>query len=301
MPDIKDLKETFETAANEMKNLVSRQSEEIEKCGESTRQTAEAIQKADARLHEITAEIEAKEARITELEKKMNRPGFGGEVEKKSLGQMFTESDEFVNRKGMETGLVTFDQKAITNANGSAGQLVIPTYDNNIYKDPARMPRIKDLVMRIPVNSDSVTVFRRGTRTNAAAPQAGQNVAKAESGTVWSQESFSVQTIANYMVASRQILDDVNQLRAQIDSDLIENLGDEMDDQILYGDGNSQNFTGIMVDTDVPTVGELTTGLTGTAVARAMLNHVRDAITTVQTANYRNITGLILNPSETSY
>lgn len=304
--DIKDLKAHLDTASAEMKALVERQSDEIKAHGEASKQAADAIAKADARLAEMTAELQAKEARLAEVEKKAARPSFGGEAERKSLGQMYVESEAYAHAKSIGRGNnvpVEIERKDITSAAGSAGALTDQFRNPEIYKNPDRLLFIRQLVNRTPVSDSAVEIMRENVFTNNAAPQynvsgtpVNQLVAKEKSNVTFSLETVPVRTIAHYMVASRQVLADAARLRSYIDGRLTYGLNLEFDSQMLYGDGLTENFRGLFVDPDVATVGEIASGTSADDLAGAMIDHVRGAVTQLQLNEYYNVNGLIMNP-----
>lgn len=304
--DIKDLKTHIDTASIEMKALVERQSAEIKAHGEASKQAAEAIAKADSRLAEMTQEMQAKEARLIEVEKRASRPNFGGEAERKTLGQMYVESEAYSHAKAIGRGNnvpVEVERKDITSATGSAGALVNQFRNPEIYKNPDRSLFIRQLVNRTPVTDSAVEIMRENVFTNAAEPQynvsgtpVNQLVAKAKSDVTFSLETVAVRTIAHYIVASRQVLADAARLRNYIDGRLTYGLNLEFDTQMLYGDGLTENFKGLFTDAGISTVGEIATGTTAANLPGAMINHIRSAITQCQLSEYYNVNGLIMNP-----
>lgn len=306
--DIKDLKAHLDTASAELKSLVERQSDEIKAHGEASKQAAEQIAKADARLAEMTAELEAKEARLAEVEKKAARPQFGGQPEAKTLGQLYVESEAYAHAKSIGRGNnvpVDIERKDITSAAASAGALTDQFRNPEIYKNPDRTLFIRQLVNRVPVSDSAVEIMRENVFTNNATPQydvggtpVNQLVAKAKSDLTFSLETVPVRTIAHYMIASRQVLADAARLRNYIDGRLMYGLNLEFDSQMLYGDGLTENFKGLFVDTGVSNVGEIAVGTSAADLPGAMIDHIRAAITQNQINEYYNVNGLIVNPQD---
>ena len=306
--DIKDLKAHLDTASAELKSLVERQSDEIKSHGEASKQAADAIAKADARMAEMSQELEAKEARLAEVEKKAARPSFGGQAEVKTLGQLYVESEAYTHAKSIGRGNnvpVEIERKDITSAAASAGALTDQFRNPEIYKNPDRMMFIRQLVNRTPVTDSAVEIMRENVFTNSAEPQydvagtpVNQLVAKAKSDVTFSLETVAVRTIAHYMVASRQVLADAARLRNYIDNRLMYGLNLEFDSQMLYGDGLTENFKGLFTDTGVSNVGEIANGTSDADLPAAMIDHIRGAITQCQLNEYYNVNGLIMNPQD---
>lgn len=304
--DIKDLKAHLDTASAELKSLVQRQSDEIKAHGEASKQAADAIAKADARMAEMAQELQAKEARLAEVEKKAARPAFGGDVQRKTLGQLYVESEAYGHAKSIGRGNnvpVEIERKDITSAAASAGALTDQFRNPEIYKNPDRLLFIRQLVNRTPVSDSAVEIMRENVFTNNAEPQynsggtpVNQLVAKAKSDVTFSLETVPVRTIAHYMIASRQVLADAARLRNYIDGRLMYGLNLEFDSQMLYGDGLTENFKGLFTDTGVSNVGEITAGTSADDLPGAMIDHIRGAITQCQLNEYYNVNGLIMNP-----
>lgn len=306
--DIKELKGHFDQAADELKSLVTRQSEEIKAHGEASKETAAAIAKADSRMSEITSELEAKEARLIEIEKRMNRPGFGGADEAKTIGQMYVESEAYAHAKSIGRGNnvpVEMERKDITSAAASAGALTEAFRNPNIYVNPQRPLFIRQLVNRQPVADSAVEIMRENVFTNNAAPQynsegtpTNQLVAKAKSDVTFSLTTIPVRTIAHYMIASRQVLADAPRLRNYIDNRLTYGLNLEFDSQMLYGTGSNEDFTGLFVDAGISDVGDLPAGTAAGDIPGAMIDHIRAAITECQINEFYNVNGLVINPQD---
>jgi HK97 family phage major capsid protein len=102
--------------------------------------------------------------------------------------------------------------------------------------------------------------------------------------------STPVQTIAHYVVASRQILSDAAQLQNQIDNRLTYGLALKEDQQLLYGTGSSGELEGLMVNASVQDAG-------GVATGDNLVDHIRKAIALAATSEYL-ANGIILNPTD---
>jgi HK97 family phage major capsid protein len=123
-------------------------------------------------------------------------------------------------------------------------------------------------------------------------------VEKDKSNITYTSASVPVRTMAHYIIASRQVLSDAPRLRSMIDQRLPYGLNLNMDAQLLYGDGLTENFTGLFVDAGVNDVGEIATGTTAAELPLAMIKHIRSAVTQCQLSEYYNVNGLLLNPQD---
>jgi HK97 family phage major capsid protein len=290
--EIKDLQAHLESATTEIKTLVSAQETEIKAQGESTKATADLLAKATERLDSINADLE-------EVQKKMARPDFGQPAVKKSLGEMYIDSDEFKSfvGSGARGSSKVVEFKDITGGSASAGGLVPEFRNPNVFMTPDRPLFIRQLVNNTPANGDAVVIMREVDFTNSAAPQSAQLAAKAKSDIEYESITLPVETMAHHFVASRQILSDAPRLASMINQRSVYGLNLNMDSQLLYGDGQGGNLTGLLVDTAINDIGGITVGQDET-VAGAMVDHIRKAITACQLNEFYNVNGLVLNPQD---
>ena len=306
--DIKELKGHFDQAATEMKGLVERQSEEIKKYGETTNATAAEMKSVGERLEAMQGDVKSFDEKLKDIEAKSNRPGFGAMPERKSLGQMFVESDQYKSTRERSMKSVapvqidgSFFKKDITSAAASAGALIDAMRLPEIYRDPADRPQhVRDFMTVGTTDSNAIEFMCEDVFTNNAEPQfaaAGNGlpdrfelVAKAKSNITFELKTVPVRTLAHYMVASRQVLDDANMLRSYIDGRLRYGLALEEDKQILYGTGTGGDLEGLFVNAGVQDAGGIASGDT-------VLDHIRKAIKLARLAEYP-VTAIMLNPTD---
>lgn len=187
---------------------------------------------------------------LAELEQKAARGGGGTPQRPDSWGQSFTKgrADE-LQRIASERGRTSLEIKATitsltTDANGSAGDLVVPQRDQLLMM-PKRRLTIRSLLNVVQVTSGSVEYPQQTGRVNNAGMVA-EGAAKPASDLKFDLKSAPIRTIAHWVKASRQILDDAPQLRDLIDQELIYGLAVKEEEQLLSGDGTGQNLPGMI-------------------------------------------------------
>ncbi|HEY7822949.1 MAG TPA: phage major capsid protein, partial [Acidimicrobiia bacterium] len=101
----------------------------------------------------------------------------------------------------------------------------------------------------------TVEYVRGNSVTNSAAPvpeatqtdETGDEAAtKPESGITHAKVTETVKTIAHWLPATKRALSDASQVRTLIDNFLRYGLFEELEDQIVNGDGTGENFSGIL-------------------------------------------------------
>jgi len=289
--EIKELNDALVNATGDIKKSLDAQAGEVKSIKEAAEANAKEV---GTSIANVSTEIKSVDERMTKLEVKSNRAVEGVLMERKTAGQQFIESQEFKNRSGNRTDACELNliTKDISNGGGSAGALTTQFRNPTIFRDPNRQVLIRDLLTTIPIADSAVEVMRENAFDNQAAPQAGELADKAKSDITYTQETYVVQTMAHYVVASRQILADVPRLQAEIDNRLMYGLDLLSDSQLLLGDGTGNNLKGLLVDSAVPTI-----GASGAETGTIWVDHIRKAVTALQLKNYA-ATAVVVSPAD---
>lgn len=139
----------------------------------------------------------------------------------------------------------------------SAGAFVETDY-TGIYENLGRYPlTLRQLIDVRTTVSDLVEFVRQTTQITEAATVAEANVTdytgatgevsgkKPEGAVAYEIVREAVKTIAAWIPATRRALSDVGQLRGLLESELRADVNEELEDQLLNGDGVGENFTGL--------------------------------------------------------
>lgn len=237
----------LKAAADELKSQSEKAQAEVKRLGDLTTETKAAADQALIKHNEIAA-------RMTEIEQKLVRSP-GGPTQRKTLGQIVTENDEFKAwaQRAAKGGKSSFQMpvKAIisaltTDADGSAGDLIVPMRVPGVVTAPQRRMTIRDLLTpgRTGVNAIQY-VKETGFTNNAATVTETAGTAKAQSEIKFDIVTAAVTTIAHWVIATKQILDDVPMLQSYLDGRLRYGLMLEEEDQLLNGGGTGTDLNGI--------------------------------------------------------
>lgn len=139
----------------------------------------------------------------------------------------------------------------------SAGAFVVPD-DTGIYEPLGRAALVlRDLISIRQTTSDTVEFVRQTKQVTEAAPTAEANVkyptgatgeitgTKPQGSMYFERVAETVKTIAVYVGATKRALADAAQIRGIIDQELRADLLDELEDQVLNGNGVGENFLGL--------------------------------------------------------
>ena len=254
--------------------------------GEALGQSAKTV--AD----EALIEVNQAKARLDELEQKMAR-GEGEDDAALSAGARFVEDDGFKTFAGQTRprGRHIVEVKDITSlstdAPGSAGGLVQSDRRGLQVQMPQRRMTIRALLAPGTTNSNAIEYDSEKLFINNAAPVA-EGALKPQSELQFEDASASVRTIAHWMRASVQIMQDAPGLQSMIDQRLRYGLAFAEEQQLLNGSGVGQNLPGLVTaSTPYAAAGGL--------VATTPLDVVRLMILQVALAEYP-ANGIVMNP-----
>lgn len=239
--------ETKKLFDERMDGLKAKAEEAIGRVEKGEKLTEAAKELAD---QSIMAVNEAK-ARLDELEQKMVSRG-SEELSRRSLGQQVIENDgvKALMQAGKGRVTVDVDGKAIisgltTDADGSAGDLVVEQRVGLVPGVERRLT-IRDLLMPGRTSSSSIQYPKETGFTNSADTHTETaGTAKPQSEIKFDLVTSNVTTIAHWVQATRQILDDAPMLQSYIDGRLRYGLKLVEEDQLLNGGGTGTDLNGI--------------------------------------------------------
>ena len=184
-----------------------------------------------------------------------------------SLGEAFTSSPEFKDLLGQRANGDHFGQKQQVSSRPvgfkellftgtdreSAGGLIQNDYRGlQLGFTPFERPlTLRQLLSSSTTNSDTIEyAYIAGVDQNAAfTPEAtltdGTSGTKPQSGFTFERQTTTVKTIANWAAITKRALADVGQVRAMIDQFLRYGIEEEIDRQIVEGDGTGENLLGL--------------------------------------------------------
>lgn len=207
-----------------------------------------AKEKADEALLKMTGLAE----QLAEVEQKLARKAGGEDERPASLGQMFVDDEKVKSflSQAQPRGRIDLQAKTTltsltTAAGGSVGDAIFSTRLPEIMPLPQRRMTVRDLLSQGQMDGNSLDYVKETGFTNNAGMVA-EGAAKPSSDIELNLISTSAKVIAHYMKASRQVLDDVSQLRSIIDNRLLYGLAYKEESQLLSGDGTGQNLNGII-------------------------------------------------------
>lgn len=265
---------------------------------------------------EADKEISAQHDLVTQpAGERRSREGIPAET-RQSWGDIVLASDQYqaaraAKAKAMDrvrvpggVGYVLGRKAIYSGTEATGGAYRIADRDGDVAL-PRRARSILDLVTVLETESDLVEFARMTTRTNQAAPVAEWEVVeevgnfglKPESNLEFELVQAPVKTIATWVAASKQILQDRPQLNGTINGELLYMLDVVLENQMIGGDGLGNNLTGILNTADIQTRTQGDTDDRGGEATDTKADALRRAITDISLAFYQP-DGIVLNPGD---
>lgn len=269
--------------------------------------------KADAKVRQTLTELGGDVVLNEEPSVKAAPSGRSRLVKGVSLGQHFVGSPEykgllesvpggsFTKQHRVQTRPVGYDrllagrgEKAlVTGASDTSGGAFVTNDQLGLQVGLELFQRpltLRSLVTSGTTGSDTVEYVRVTGTTNSAAPVAEATSTatgiKPESGLGVAKVTTPVRTIAHWIPVTKRALSDAAQIVTLIDNFLAYGLEEELEDQMISGDGTGENFSGLAT----------TSGIQVQAYDTNLLTTLRKAKTKVRTVGRSIPTGYVLNP-----
>jgi HK97 family phage major capsid protein len=223
----------------------------------------------------------------------------GGERDDEALKEMFTKAAAGLRdntERGVRIALPAgiFESKAIVNATGQNQPLVPADRLPGIQSPVQRRISILDLLPTMPTSSNMIEYTKENVFTNNAAPVYNspeyENVTKPESQITFTLATARVITLAHFIRASKQVLDDSSALLGYLDNRLTYGLRLVCQDEVLNGDGTGAHLDGLMHQA-TPYAGA------GAVSADSQIDTLRRAIGQLEASEYQ-ASAIVVNPAD---
>lgn len=299
-PEVKSLLDGIQANLANIKAANEQYKSEITILGKASDETK---QKLDQMLATDSKMLED----LKELAQKVNGNAYGDNRRMvKTAGELFTESEQFkgmLASRQLKSGLVSvksfYEAKDITGNTADGMTAGYPQARRiDMFADPKQQLRIRDLLPVTPISQTSVKFIKYTFTNNAAivydsSPSPNgrrEGIEKPKSDMTMTEASETAETIAHWVAASKQILQDIPQLRSIINTELIYGLKFVEEEEILNGDGTAGHLNGLVTQATA-----YDTGLDESGDTR--IDKIRRAILQARLAHYP-VDGVVLSPTD---
>jgi HK97 family phage major capsid protein len=234
--------------SGEIKGYAEKAEKEIKAHAKLTDETKASVDDLLQKQAEISGRLQTAEQIVAKLEQGRQ----GGDIQPKSLGEQFVESDGLKAFAAQASRRGRFDMSfnaaittVTTDTDGAAGDMIQRTRVPGVNTIPERRMTIRDLITPGRTGTGLVEYVKETGFTNNAAETA-EGAAKPQSTLKYDLITTTAKVIAHYVKASRQILSDAPQLQSLINNRLLYGLAYREEAQLLNGDGTGSNLLGII-------------------------------------------------------
>jgi len=284
---LKSIEKSLETKFGDLDDTIEQMNGQMKESGTVSVEVKNAVEK-------LTEDYDGLYTRLQEVEQKgiqLHEDAHGIDI-----GSEFIKSEQYQALVEGKQGQARIEVKtAIINATGQNQPLVPADRSMGIISEPNRMLRIRDVLAATGTNSNLIEYAKENVFTNNAGPTVSgspeqfENVTKPESGITFTLENEPVQTIAHWIPASKQVIEDSAQLQGYISGRLTYGLKLKEETQLLTGTGANGQLNGLITQATAYTVQspQLTNEM----------DIIREAIKQAQLSEYFP-TNIVLNPQD---
>ena len=245
-------------------------SAEIKKeLGAQEKRMSEGLEVETAKIEKLAKEMFEKTATKEEFNEikatiqKMKDQGAANPASMTLKGQLekkLKENEEYNSyiadkSKGFALDLNTKTVGTMTFSNNTTGDIV-----DNVYGQPVqvvrRRNRLRQTLMQYSITGDKYIFPKQGVGEGSAGTTS-EGSAKNQTDKDFTTQEFPVRKITNYMRVSEEMISDLPWLVSILSNQGLQDLLDVEDAQILSGDGNAPNLTGLTVQTDYLSAGDI--------------------------------------------
>lgn len=249
--------------------------------------TLKGIAEKNAEIEKAIAKFEGK---LEAMSEKAITPKVAKKSVRKAIGDTFEENFDGIKEAIAKGGKLNLEVKDTTIAANYTGDFLLTDYDAEIDRVARPMPTIMSISNVGVTNSKYVTYVSQSAVADVrGVAEAG---AKFEGTPAWEEVSEEVKKYAGYVKVSKEMIEDLAFVRSEINTELMTELADTLDQALISGTGVGNNITGILNQG----ISAFTAGTFALAVPSANISDViRIAKAQIQGSNY-NPTHVLLNP-----
>lgn len=177
---------------------------------------------------------------MDELAQKMEKAGDSKEVEAKTAGDEFVESEAY---KSFLAGGSSKARVEVKNTITSSSSTVFPLQRPGIIQGDFTPVTLRSVIPTIGVSSNAVNHLRENAWTNNAR-EVTQAQAKPESSLTFTTKNFTIETVAHWLKITEQLAADAPAVVDYVNRRLRHGLAAKIETQLVSGDGTSPNLSG---------------------------------------------------------
>lgn len=215
---------------------------------ESIQASGSEVKAATEKMEALATKVQGLASAIVDIEQNIAENVHKGKASFETLGQMVVKSEAFKEYAQGQSQKMKFQANTIIGQSGSplenSDTIVAPQRLPGIIPGAFRMLRVKDVMLQGTTGSNLVEYTRELAWTNNAA-ETNEGVTKPESSLTFELANAPIKTIAHWIKASKQVLEDSDALQSYIDTRMRYGVQYREDQQLLNGNGTNPNISGL--------------------------------------------------------
>lgn len=248
----------------------------------------------EEKSQEIEKAIAKFEGRIEAMSEKAITPAVEKLSVSQSLMKTYSDNIEAIKDAVEKGGKINLDVKTTTITNDYTGDYALTDFDTQVDRVVRKRYGILENVNSGATSGKFVTYVQQTATSKTG--YTGEGEAKTEGEPQWSEISEEVKKIASYVKVSKEMLEDLSFIRAEIDNDLMEQVRVGIEQSLLSGTGVGAEIKGLLTPAmGLPTFGA---GTFANAVQDANISDLMRVVKAqIEGANFTP-THIILNPED---
>lgn len=248
----------------------------------------------EEKSQEIEKAIAKFEGRIEAMSEKAITPAVKKLSLSESLIKSYADNIEAIKDAVEKGGKLNLDVKTTTITDDYTGRYALTDFDSEVDRVVRKRYGILENVNTGATSGKFVTYVQQ--TASSATGFTAEGGAKTEGEPEWSEISEEVKKIASYVKVSKEMLEDLSFIRAEIDNDLMEQVRVGIEQALLTGTGANNQIKGLLdASMGLPTFGA---GTFANAVQNANITDLMRVVKAqIEGANF-SPTHIVLNPED---
>jgi len=186
---------------------------------------------------------------------------------------------------------INLETKDTTIVGDYTGNIALSTLEAGVNRIARQVAKVRNAMSMGTTTSKFVTYIQQTLQSTAG--WTGEGVVKTEGDLKYQEVSVEVKKVAGFIKISKEMLEDLAFVRNEVNTDLMETIDNQIENNLLNGNGVGSNLNGIINQATAWTAGTFLNTVTSANLADV----VRTSIAQIETAKFM-ATHVILHPRD---
>ena len=186
---------------------------------------------------------------------------------------------------------INLETKDTTIIGDYTGNIALSTLEAGVNRIVRQVAKIRNVISQGTTTSKFVTYIQQTLQSTAG--WTGEAVAKTEGDLKYQEVSVEVKKVAGFIKISKEMLDDLSFVRNEVNTDLMATIEDQIENNLLNGNGVGANLNGILNQATAWVAGTFA----NTIVSANVADVIRTAVAQIETNKFM-ATHVVLHPRD---